>query len=203
MDEVNSSASGTETVKLHFKLRDTPLGRLLMPFLLFFAVCFIAELADWYLTRLSVIYSYEMFAFSNNQPVIRAFDVNFIAVAYTGQMVLSLTLFIIFYLFENLTLPVKPRLILIVSTLTGSFTGNFAGYLIFFSNLYYLPFLSHGNLTLTMADTQPSILGELLYASLAGDWLRMALVALGGFFMGGLQLLTEESEINVPSKARR
>ena len=201
MEEVNSSASGTETVNPHLKPRDTPLGRLLIPFSLFFSVCFIAELADWYLTRLGFTYSYGLFGFNNNQPVIRALAANFIAATYVGQMVLSLSLFIIFYLIANLMPPAKSRIILVVSILTGSFAGNFVGYMIIFNDLYYLPFLSHGNLTI--GEAQPSILGALLYASVAGDWLRMALVALGGFFMGGLQRLTEESEINVPSKVRR
>ena len=148
-----------------------------------------------YLLKLSFTYDGKLYDFNTNPPVFQTAAANSLAAIYIAQMALLLALFITFYLIARHArrlMRMESRLFMFISTLAGSFTGNFAGYMVFASSIIYIPFLSHGSLTLAQTFQQP-ILGELLFSSITGSWLLTALVALGGFFVGGMQQQTEKS----------
>lgn len=192
MNNGNKSIGNSENIKFHSRQYDSPVTLLLITGIASFSACFIAELAEWYLVNLSYTYEQKLYVLDNNHMVFQAFIANSLAAAYVVQMALLLALFFVFYLIASRMMRVEPRLFLVISTFTGSFVGNFAGYMIFVRSVIYIPFLSHG--TLTLAETfQQSIFGDLLFSSITGSWLLTTLVALGGFLLGGMQQLTEKS----------
>ena len=153
---------------------------------LFTSLCLLAGLAWWYLTYLGIEYNYKLITFNGNPPILHSHIVNLLAIIYSVQLIIPLLLFVMFYAIQRRSAYMQSGLFIVILVVAASFTGDFIGYMVFGgSQLGYLPFLLQRNLAFNLAYQQ-SLLGDLVFSTIMGNWLVAALASVGGYFTGSM-----------------
>ena len=134
---------------------------------------------------MSFEYSYKLITFNGNPPILQSHIVNLLAIIYSAQLILPLLLFVMFYVIQRRSAYMQSGLFIVILVVAASFTGDFIGYMVFGSQLEYLPFLLQRSLPFNLAFQQ-SLLGDVLFSTITGNWLVAAIVSLGGYFTGSM-----------------